>query len=124
MKLYCRARVSDYSGDIEELAKKYSKDFVHLPVGREDVDKYALCMKTKAGLYVLMISHCDLPNPDYNTIMSVMGPRPKKVKRLMVDWKTKSGVKTRRAPKHLDDVFQDIARYFYGDFTDIFYSEN
>lgn len=104
---YTEVRVGNHEGDLGELVSKYSSDFIHTPLGRSEVDKYALTRKEDNDLYLLMISQSAIKNEEYsyNMIMTVMGPRQARVLELMQELQKSLGIETQPAPEFLKDLF-------------------
>jgi hypothetical protein len=105
-------KVADYTGELTDLIRRYSEDFSLMPLGREDVNKYALLVRETHGSYLFMISDRDpdIPTPGYDIIMTVMGADRERVGQLMHDLENRLGIETRSAPQYVEDRMQSLMR--------------
>jgi len=110
--MHVETRVGNYPGNIENLAKQYSDGFFSLPLGRQDVHKCGLFMREEKDSYLLMISNCDTPCPDYNTIVTVFGPNEQRVTQIMHDFESNVDVEIKEAPDYLKEQNEYLMKLF------------
>ena len=101
--MHVAIRVANYQGNLETLLRERALDFTFLPTGREDVRKYLKTIERDNGTYVVMISGREpqTPDPNYDFIMTVMGPASKEVITYMHQLVDQLGIATRDAPPQI-----------------------
>jgi hypothetical protein len=108
-KLYTEVKVGNYEGELEELIKRYSDNFLKLAVGYAAVKKYAVVEKENGSSYIMVISQYPTTTfKDYNMIISMTGPNEERVKQLMQKFETKGKIGMRTPPKELEDLFKKM----------------
>ena len=115
--MHCEPRVGNYNGDIGELARQYSKDFMPIPIGRPEVHKYGLIIREPPAFYLLMVSNSDYKGePDnpayYSVIATLLGKDKERVKELMKDFEKGFALNLRQAPNFLREQNETLAVVF------------
>lgn len=104
--MHCETRVGNYNGDIGELARQYSKEFMPVPIGNLDVHKYGLIIRETPDTYFLMVSNSEdkgkVEYPlDYNVIATLFGKDKRRVEELMSDFEKGFALTLNTAPDYL-----------------------
>ena len=99
-------RVSTYDGSLEELAQRYSPNFIQMPAAPWVKAKLGLCLREQDNFYLLMISQGVTPNTayNYNVMMSVTGTNDVRTRQIAEDFFKKLGIETRPAPDFLKNL--------------------
>ena len=106
------ARVGNFDGDIGDLVKKYSSNFMEFPIGRGDVRKLALQRRESSGSYLLMVSSSPYKDEDHNMILTIHGPLQDVVDEMMDDFLKVIGVPTRDPHPELQKTYERMAQLF------------
>jgi len=116
MRFCTLVEVGNLKGDLESTLKKYSNEFIPIPGIREDVTKYMLQRREGENRYIMMVSKNENPpcmiKKDYDFMISVQGTNENRAKEMIIEFREKTGIQTRDAPKHLHDLFDNINRLF------------
>lgn len=115
--MHCETRVGNYNGDIGELARQYSNEFIPVPFGNPDVHKYGLIIRETPDTYFLMVSNSEdkgkIKYPlDYNVIATIFGKDKERVNELMQDFEKGFGIALKPAPKFLKERYDILAALF------------
>lgn len=104
--MYSEIKVADYKGGIRELAGRHSDGYFHVPFGRPEVHKYGLLLQESEGSYLVMVSgrDPDVLGPDYDVVVTAIGPKEGRVKKLMGEFQASTGIEMRPAPKELEKL--------------------
>ncbi|MFZ3077734.1 MAG: hypothetical protein WA139_04720 [Candidatus Aenigmatarchaeota archaeon] len=113
MRMFSEIKVAEYSGSIEDLIGKQPYKFFNVPIGRNDVTKYASVIREGNDSFVLMISRTgeNFRNKDFNIEMSVQGAKESRVKEISKDVQERMGIETRQAPPYVyknAEIFQKV----------------
>ncbi len=107
--LYTEVKIAEYHGDLGELVRRYSNDFINFAIFSPENKKYGLPLKEKGELYFLMVSQYSLPELDYSLVLSVNGVREERVKELMKELEERLGLETIESPEDLKEGFRRLA---------------
>jgi len=114
--MYSQIAVANYSGDIRELLRHCHSEFTGMPPLRSDVHKFMALHEEGNRRYIMVVSQGDVPTPDYNVIITVLGAEQKVTRRLMGDLQTMLGLETTPAPdyliKRIEPVVKLLARLY------------
>jgi hypothetical protein len=112
MELHMDVKVSNYDGDVGELAKKYSPGFILIPFGNPNVKKYGFQARDENGSRLVMLSRCDLQfeGKDYNIMLTVHGTNADQVTKQTTDLEKRLGIELRDAPEHIIKTQESIAK--------------
>lgn len=108
IKMEIDVRVALYNGNLGELIKRYSPDFIPFPEGRVDVEKYALPVREGSTSYMMMVSKDAAPHVDYNVMLTVIGDRISRCREISHEFETKTRLITRAAPVQLIELYRRI----------------
>jgi hypothetical protein len=109
MTFHTEVKIAEYHGDIEELVRRYSNEFINFEIFSPENKKYCLPLNEKGELYFLMVSQYSLPELDYNLVLSVNGVREERVQELMKELEERLGLETEEAPEDLKDGLRRLA---------------
>ena len=110
--MHCETRVGEFTGDLGELTRHYSPNFMSLPIGRPDIPKPGLVERHPSGSYILMVSNSDGVDPrlGYNLIVTVMGPLEAQAKAIMDAFEEKVPIELRHAPDFLQRQYDSLMK--------------
>jgi len=102
------ARVADFTGNIEDLARRYSPHFFALPIGRPDVRKYALLIREGPLSYQMAISTNPGRTNGYNFMITITGLRLDRCLELADDFQRKTSLPLRPAPEPIMALYRRL----------------
>jgi len=94
-------RIALYHGDMEQLVRHNLPEFQRVHLGRTDVSKWMHVLQENTGNYLLMVSRSENPDPTYNMILTVHGPKQERTSSLMKDLELRVGFSVQPAPEAL-----------------------
>ena len=97
-----------------DILKKYSENFFALSYGREDFPKHTLLLREDQELYILIVSQSDEPLPDYNVMITVIGPRKERSTEIMKDFEVFSQLETTMPPDYLVERLKSVDELISG----------
>ncbi len=111
---HIEGKVGWYHGNSADLAKRCSPDFIPMPMGREEVEKYAMIIKERNNSYMVMISNMEKRSSEqqYNTILTVTGSQEQRTKEIIDELAGKTGIEMRPAPDWLMERQRTALRIF------------
>lgn len=102
-------------GGIGGLASIYSDQFSPSPIMRPNENKYELWITKEEGEYLLLISGYNFekqfdsePTPDYNVVITVMGPRQEIAGQIMTEVQGKIEIEMELPPQSLKKQFDEM----------------
>ena len=111
MTFHTEVKTSLYFGEIEELVKRYSDNFVQFLQNNDDRFKYAAL----EGKKLIIVSNCDAADltGSYNLYMSVSGADKEDVRETMAELEAKLGIEAKTAPPELRREAEELARIIF-----------
>ena len=94
-------KVCNYDGSIREFVRRYSTRFQPLEVGEPSVRKWFLPEREEGETYLVMVSKCWPTANEYNTMISVAGPKEEKIRTRINRLEQLAGVKLQDPPEHV-----------------------
>ena len=103
-------RVGYFPGDLGDLLSRHSDEFFPIPLGFNDVHKYASVRREGQESYITMVSNNDL-QPPYNMLITVFGPRKERTKEIVEEFAMKTELLTDPAPDALVEMLEDVKKF-------------